>query len=101
MPRVTLFIALVLVCVLLVLALSAVSQAQSPQPSTLDQEIRRLQAAELERQEKIRRLQAAELERQEEIRRRLEQIRKGLTNLRPLFCEVFRDGRWIPTSCWE
>ena len=88
MPRVTLFIALVLVCVLLVLALSAVSQAQSPQPSTLDQE-------------EIRRLQAAELERLKKAQRRLEQIRKDLTNLQPLFCEVFRDGRWIPIPCWE
>jgi uncharacterized protein YlxW (UPF0749 family) len=92
MPRVTLFIALVLVCVLLVLALSAVSQAQSPQPSTLDQE-------------EIRRLQAAELERLQKAQRRLEQtlkdLRKDLSKLQPLFCEVFRDGRWIPTSCWE
>jgi len=32
---------------------------------------------------------------------RLERMRRELRNLRPLYCETFRGGRWVGVPCWQ
>jgi hypothetical protein len=32
---------------------------------------------------------------------RLERMRRELRNLRPLYCETIRGGRWVGVPCWQ